>query len=371
VGGMMRIIFLSILFLAYLSIAAFLYGCGNDDKLVNGSNVQPEYHLVVDIFPDDSNHTDSHYFLSVNTRSDSVIDSISVPFGEFGIGFNGDGSAACFSKIYPDPGFTWVTAWPNIDTIAYKEGMAGKRVYFSQDNQYLLVSGGTSTLYSFPGMAGVYVDTTGASGIFIPGEKKICAYKWLIDTLDFIDYDEIPPARYSFPLRGKAGEALYVSAVCASLSGDSLILATEKFGQDGGHFIAVVTTDSLKIIDQVAVDAPLIYTELLLRPEGDEVFFNYEGTTWPDDVYGTVYAYNISSKEIKIIADESDIGRFFPSEMAVTPDGKHLYILGSYEKDLIKIRLSDGSMSRPISQLEILGYSIAINPAEQGASGDE
>jgi len=307
--------------------------------------VEADYHLVMDHYHRVSDELFSYtYQLAIQTtRGDTLIDSMPAAFIIYDIAFSPNGDLVCFSGSLMT-NRTWISHWPKLDTIAIREGIYGN-VSFSEDGRYLLVG---TRLFSVPDMTLIYDESPlHFNSFFIPGRDKFCFNIWDTDSIYFVDYGITPPLRYSKPVKGVLGEVLAVSAFVASVSGDSLIMAAQH-GEHGieQRSILIVDSDSFEIIDQVMTGGPYFqYTTPVIHPNGRFVYWYFRGC--PMDICyssGTVYVYDIAARSLSVLVDKSDVGDFFPEELAVTPGGEYLYIRDFMDR-MFKVNTSNGQIA--------------------------
>jgi hypothetical protein len=71
---------------------------------------------------------------------------------------------------------------------------------------------------------------------------------------------------------------------------------------------------------------------------------------------------DLSTLELSVILDENDIGRFMANDMLLTPESDYLYILTA--RKLVKMRLSDNTISIPIDRTNLQGVAMTLNPID-------
>jgi hypothetical protein len=350
-----------------------LSGCvGDNENPVNGKSdppgVEPEYHLVMDMYtPNDDQHQDDYYLITTSTLSGTLVDSVAMSPGFDRITFSHDGTMTCFSDYHISGRRTWLETWPGHDTLGLIEG-TWSTVAFSPDDQYLLVG---ISLYSIPELTPIYeTPPLHFNSSFIPGRELFCYNVFPDESIYFVDYSQGPPLEYSLPVKEPSGKPMAVAAFCPSKSGDSLILATQN-GENGVYqrYIAVVATDDLKVYDLVPYEGAFFqYSTPVLHPDGNRVYFYYQGSSiitskasGCNATNGTVYEYNILTQELSILVNEDDVGTFYPMQLAVTPGGESLYILDEWGR-VLKVRLSNYNITQPLPYLDGKTMAMAIYP---------
>ncbi len=351
---MLRFISLSIL--AAFGLVVSIIGCGDENP--SGSPViNGECFIVVEYVDLDGSRGDPiHYLVTLTGESDSLVDSILMPQGIYKMAFAHKGDRACFVNLMPSPPEVFITNWPLTDTLTLRQGFLGECPRFTADDKYILIAKGDPTLLTVPDLTQKFIDSAGCDNAsFIPGRDLFCYSHPIKDSIFYVDYGSEPINPYALPFRDSSGALHEVAAFCPSKSGDSLIVSA-------GNSIFVVRTENLQVLTQKYVGVDFEWSYPVLHPHGDRVFWFYEGSTWPIPASGSVYVYQISTGEFSVLLDEADVGYFTPSEMTVTPDGKFLYLLSSWDRRLIKVRLSGGDASEISVGDGSWGFTLAAYP---------
>jgi hypothetical protein len=162
-------------------------------------------------------------------------------------------------------------------------------------------------------------------------------------------------------MRGISGETLRIHSIGTSISGDSQIIIADNNAED--WYLNVATTDSLKVLEQISLPPYLAYhpATFLMHPRSNTLYFSYIGNpfAW---ISGVVYSMDLSTLELSVILDENDIGRFMANDMLLTPESDYLYILTA--RKLVKMRLSDNTISIPIDRTNLQGVAMTLNPID-------
>ncbi|MDD4050861.1 MAG: hypothetical protein PHR28_03030 [candidate division Zixibacteria bacterium] len=326
-----------------LLIALFVAGgCGDDPVSPGGSSPKPahEYEIVLNALVTDS--LGGHSFVMMVFDPDSTGVKQTIPFNTSlaAMTTTKDGSRMFVSKTYPKPYEVWSSSWPPTDTLASHAGLAAGQLALSADEQYLLASSGHAVLYALPGLVPVYIDSASADcGAFLPGRTAFCYHRFMNDTVIVVDYGTAPMTVHQQSLRGAGDEPLAIQALCPSAGGDRLIIAAEDT-QSNIKYMMVVSTDNLAIIDQVTIAPSFRQMVPVADSGGRYTYWMAKGSTWPAPTPGAIYRYDIQTKELTSILDDSNGGPYLPEEMLVTPDGEYLYVTSVLY--LYRMRLSDG-----------------------------
>lgn len=317
-------------------------GCGDDSRTLAGPSPKPahEYEIVLNALVSDS--LGGHSFVMMVFEPDSTGVKQTIPFNTSlaAMTTTRDGSRMFVSKTYPKPYEVWSSSWPPTDTLASHAGLAAGQLALSSNEQYLLAGSGHAVLYALPGLNPVYIDSASADGgAFLPGRTAFCYYRFMNDTLITVDYGTAPMTVHKQTLRGADDKPLAIQAFCPSAGGDSLIIATENT-ETNVKYMMVVSTDDLAIIDQVTIAPSFRQMVPVADPGGRYTYWMAKGSTWPAPTPGAIYRYDIQTKELTSILDDSNGGPYLPEEMLVTPDGKYLYVTSVLY--LYRMHLLDG-----------------------------
>ncbi len=323
-------------------IVATIIGCNGDSRSPSGPSHKPTgYEIVLNALVTDSLGGQSFAMIVFDPDSTTVKETI--PFGTALTAMTAtkNGLRTCFSKAHP-PGEdeTWCSSWPPTDTLASHVGLRAYQLLLSPNEQYLLGSMGNTVLYALSGLTPVYVDSASTmDAAFLPGRTAFCYHRFWDDTLIVVDYGTSPMTVYKKSLRGADDEPLVIGAVCPSAGGDSLVIAARTM-QTNIKYMMVVSTDDLAIIDQVTITPSFFQTVPVAHPGGRYSYWLAEGSSWPTPASGAIYRYDIQTKELTSILDNSDGGPDMPEAMLITPDGRYLYVTSLL--NLYRLRLSDG-----------------------------
>ncbi|NMC43033.1 MAG: hypothetical protein GYA46_03865 [candidate division Zixibacteria bacterium] len=338
------------------AIFAVMIGCSDDASPVKSPIVEEDYQLTLSYYyPDASPRVP--YFLVVEGPADAIVDSIAFqePFDAFRFLENGT------TAVYTRGKKTWTASWPG-GIVSADASTGGSVIHITPDEQYLFVTGGKPALFSLPDLGALYLAGSGGDGTLIPHRRLACYHNWG-DTLHYLDFSTGTVVHEKRALRGKSGEVLNFETVCASVSGDSLILSAQR--QNGDvleHYLIVAATADLQVLDQTPITVSFQFTRPVVHPDGRRVYWCYEGTTWNEIVYGSVFVYDITTKTLTLLVDGADYG-LFPHQMALSPAGNYLYVLSINDLNLAKVRLADGTVMEPIDYLPGRGECMALRPA--------
>ncbi len=343
-----------------LTMAAMIIGCVlwagcGDDKPTQGSQTPIDYQVILSYYYDEGQQQ-TPYLLALSGLTDSIVDSVPMTSFISGFSFSHRDSLACFASSRR----VWTTAWTPAETIGVYDGAGGGRVQISQDDNYVFVSGRKSGLFRFPSLEPIFIDTTVGYGTLIPGRPIVCLHHYSSDTLYFVDYGAPVLRQWAMPMKNQAGEPVLINAICVSISGDTLFVAAEKRDPTTERYILVVTTDNLRVLDQVAGGPPLDFTNPLVHPDGRRVFWYYPGGTWPSVTTGSIYVYDIHRKQFRVLLDGTSIPHLFPAGMTVSPFGDFLYVINDYGLSLIRVRLSDGTVTVPLDNIPGHGVCLSV-----------
>lgn len=324
---------------AVLCIA--LAGCG-DDSPPNGPSPQPEpaYEIVLNALVTDSLGGQS--FVMMVFAPDSIGVRQTIPFGAALVAMTSaeDGLRIFVSRTYPKPYTIWSSSWPPTDTLANHIGLAAGQLLLSADEQYLLAGSGHAVLYALPGLNPVYIDSANADGgVFLPGRTAFCYHRFMNDTLIIVDYGTTPMTVQRPSLRGSDDKPLAILGFCPSAGGDSLVIAAMDI-ESNINYMLVVATDDLAFIDQVTITPSFVQTIPVVDPGGRYTYWLYKGSPWPTPTPGAVYRYDIRTKTLSTVLDDSHGALDTYISITLTPDGKYLYAVSSYR--LYRVLLSDG-----------------------------
>lgn len=331
-------------------------GCDNEGRHnpAGGTVPSADYQVVLSYYFA-NNQYQTPFYLMIDGPRDSIAESLAfqTPFNAFQ--FLDKGTQAVFTIR----GKTWLSAWPAGDVLASNATAGGTAINLTPDERYLFITGSKPVLFSLPDLTPLFQAGSGGDGTLIPGRRLACYHHWS-DTLHFLDFRTGVAIHEKRVLRGLSGEVLLAGTVCASVSGDSLILSAElDNGQASEQYIIVAATADLSVFDQIPVSVGFQFTRPVVHPDGKRIFWCKTGGTWPTLTYGAVYTYDIEGKSLTMLLDGSST-HLFPKELRLSPRGDYLYVLSANDLSLAKVRLSDGETTLLVEGFPGYGECMAI-----------
>lgn len=362
----------------------FLLGC-EDDCVCPQPEPEPEhvpdYHLLYSYVGD--GYVD--YVLTYSTKSGEIIDSARYDGNPFdNMVFSHDGQYACYTSNYNlrvGGSETWVTNWPQGDTVAYLAGTGALAAYLTLDDQYLLLTGGSSVaLLSFPSLTAIYKDSvkhlrddpnwqgSGSwAGAFHPNRQLVyVTFEPYYDSIFVLDYSELPLKILSHQLVDSQGYPVYAKGPLACTDEYLIIVQASR---DHPGYLGLFDPITLQVIRDRLVRRSWIYSGPL-HPDGTRLFLAYNsGFDWP---YGGIDVYDLETDILRTYIAEGEIdvgwGGINPSDLQFTPDGRVMYManggIGFDRGPILEINIETREVTRRWDQETGFSRLLRLNPRD-------
>jgi len=269
--------------------------------------------------------------LIYSTKSGELIDTIKTQYFIEDLRFAKDGLKAVIGSWEPSTLNPSVLAvnYPNMDTIAIRDGVICRRMEFSPNEQSVFCCDGTMvSILSYPDLSNIYIDTVeNFDGGFLTSVDSAFYLVSGIDSIFVIDYSDRQNVTVSTATIGSISGGGTVPVSCAVDYINERIIIVSNYN-DEKSYIHVLNSNDLSMIQFLVVDR-LYNGSLAIRPESDKIYLKLSGN-YGDFEHNYIDVYNVySNTQSKFInfGDITFIGVHLPYKMEFTPDGKTLYVL--------------------------------------------
>lgn len=330
----------------------------------------PDYHLLHAYTGDGY----EKWVLTYSTKTGEVIDSTDYGLNIFSnMIFSHSGEYACYTSNYNldlGTGETWVTNWPDGDTVAYLPGIGAWQICLSQDERYLLLADGNIlAILNFPSLTVVYLDSVASRGGALHPTRQI-AYVQIDpyrDSVFTLDYSEMPVTINSSQVRDSQGRPLerFSQLLCDETN---LILISGNRSEPG--YIGIFDIETMQVRRDRLVRSSWLYGGVF-HPDGRRLFLVYNNGFDPP-FGGGIDVYDLQTDILTpyIRMNEIDIGfgGFLPSGMEFTPDGRYAFIanggIGLDNGPILEIDITRKEVTRRWDHSSGFARILRLNPKD-------
>ena len=274
---------------------------------------------------------DPIHSLKYSTKTGEVIDTVKTPYAINDLQFTNDGTRAVLSIMGQKTGIQSIISinYPSMDTIGIHEGIGGRKIYFSPDEQAVLTCwGSTVAILSFPDLTPIFVDTVdNYEGGFLTASDSAFYLVSGVDSIFVIDYTDRQNISVTANTIGSTTGGERVPGPCAVDYENAHIIVVTNHNNEYSK-IHLLNSNDLSLVQSLFVNR-LYNGTPAIRPGSYEIYLKLSGLLG-DDEHQYIDVYNTASNTLRTYINLKDIafsGVRIIDQLELTSDGRELYVL--------------------------------------------